>query len=109
MKKFLPKLALIIIFGVLLVSSVTQAFAQTPPAATVAPTSSAVQQGAAPTPATGTWIQNDEVTFVGKMARRSSDFLNWELKNFQWVFVPGGIQDPLRLFWVRIRNIVYVF
>ncbi len=64
----------------------------------------------------GQFYQNDEVTFVGKTASRSAQFLDWTLQNYQWLcvaknpdnqYVCNNAQDPLIPFWIIIRNIVY--
>lgn len=59
-------------------------------------------------PAAG-WVSDSEVTFVGKTAARSNDFINWALRNYQWIVVQQGASNPLIDFWVKIRNIVYAF
>lgn len=59
-------------------------------------------------PADGTWVQDPDVTFVGKVGARAGSFLDWTLQNYNWSFVSGG-QNPLASFWVTIRNIVYAF
>ncbi len=63
-----------------------------------------------PTPsAEGQWVVDDEVTFVGKVAARSGEFLDWTLANYNWSSVSGGNNNPLASFWATIRNIVYAF
>src|SRR3989344_2345134 len=64
---------------------------------------------AVPTPTDGTWVQDPEVTFVGKVAARSGEFLDWTLANYNWSSVSSGGGNPLAAFWVTIRNIVYAF
>lgn len=64
----------------------------------------------APTPsAEGQWVSDDEVTFVGKSAVRSGEFLDWTLANYNWSSVSSGQDNPLAAFWATIRNIVYAF
>lgn len=58
-------------------------------------------------PPNGSWVSDDEVTFVGKAAARSGSFLDWTLANYNWSFVAGGQSNPLSSFWASIRNIVY--
>lgn len=55
------------------------------------------------------WVNDPEVTFVGKAAARSDGFLNWVLREYQWVSVPQGETNSLVSVWVTIRNIVYAF
>ncbi len=55
------------------------------------------------------WVSDSEVTFVGKTAARANDFINWALRNYQWIVVQQGASNPLIDFWVKIRNIVYAF
>jgi len=63
-----------------------------------------------PAPVDGSsWVKDDEVTFVGKVAARSGQFLNWVLTNYNWSTVLGGSENPLATFWATIRNIVYAF
>lgn len=66
-----------------------------------------------PPPVSG-WQPDAEVTFVGKTANRSGDFLDWTLQNYNWLCVNktsentcNNANDPLIPFWVIIRNIVY--
>ncbi len=66
----------------------------------------------APTPTgvpEGSWVKDQEVTFVGKTAARSGEFLDWTLKNYDWSSVSPGTSNPLATFWATIRNIVYAF
>lgn len=57
----------------------------------------------------GNWQTDQEVTFVGKAAARSNDFLEWTLQNYQWVSVaPNATTDPLAEFWGQILRIVLV-
>src|SRR3989344_1262797 len=57
----------------------------------------------------GSWVKDDEVTFVGKVAARSGQFLDWTLANYNWSSVSSGSNNPLASFWATIRNIVYAF
>jgi hypothetical protein len=59
--------------------------------------------------ADGTWVQDEEVTFVGKSAARANDFLQWTLEkdNYQWIHLLPGTSDPIEGFWVTVRNIVF--
>ncbi|MDP3987604.1 MAG: hypothetical protein Q8P80_00465 [Candidatus Levybacteria bacterium] len=56
----------------------------------------------------GAWVNDSEVTFVGKAAARSGNFLDWALQNYNWAVTPGG-SNPLTGFWATIRNISYAF
>lgn len=63
----------------------------------------------------GKWVGDQEVTFVGKTAARANEFLNWTLQNYDWVCVQkttdnrcDNSNNPLRSFWVLVRNVVYV-
>ncbi|MFH1186849.1 MAG: hypothetical protein V1697_01600 [Candidatus Levyibacteriota bacterium] len=103
MKKFLPFLFLLITIVSLLF--VAPAIAQIDPSSpsTTSPTSATGQPG------DGTWVNDSDVTFVGKMGARSGQFLDWTLQNYSWSFVTAGTQNPLANFWSQIRNIVYAF
>lgn len=99
MKKFL----LIVLFFFFFLTSLSfflkgNSFAQTTPAVPAAP---AVPDD--------TWISDAEVTFVGKTAARSGEFLDWALQRYEWSFVTPGKTNPLLPFWIRIRNIIYIF
>ncbi len=63
-----------------------------------------------PDPTTG-WVKDQEVTFVGKTATRSDEFLDWTLsvENYRWITLPtGGSNNPIEEFWALVRNIVFV-
>lgn len=63
----------------------------------------------------GSWVEDQEVTFVGKTAVRAQDFLSWALENYDWACVKqtatscDNSNNPLLDFWKFIRSIVYVF
>lgn len=57
----------------------------------------------------GTWVQDNDVTFAGKVAARSGHFLDWAIENYSWSFVSEGTTNPLSDFWRTIRNITYAF
>lgn len=64
--------------------------------------------------AEGTWVSDSNVTFVGKTASRSGDFLDWTLRNYDWACATKNSNgtctnqgNPLVGFWALIRNIVY--
>ncbi len=64
--------------------------------------------------AEGTWVSDSNVTFVGKTASRSGDFLDWTLRNYDWACATKNANgscsnqgNPLVGFWALIRNIVY--
>lgn len=69
------------------------------------------------TPVPGDWVSDPTVTFVGKTANRSGDFLDWTIRNYDWACIKdrGGTNgqgcanagNPLVGFWALIRNIVY--
>jgi hypothetical protein len=102
MKKLLSTIFLVSTFF-LLATSVLPAYAQqsaddSPPPETVSD-----------------WVEDPEVTFVGKTASRANDFLNWALQNYDWICVQR-VNDtcintygnnPLTDFYELIRNIVY--
>ncbi|MCL4386804.1 hypothetical protein M1307_00215, partial [Patescibacteria group bacterium] len=85
------------ILGLVLFSSSGQVFAQTP-------------AGSTTTPSDGTWVNDTDVTFVGKVGARSGQFLDWTLQNYKWEknIGPGEV-SPISTFWSQIRNIVYAF
>lgn len=61
------------------------------------------------------WVGPDpEVTFVGKTGARSGEFLDWKLRNYNWLCIKktsdnicNNQNNPLVSFWILIRNIVY--
>lgn len=54
------------------------------------------------------WECNSEVTFVGKLARRSLDTLDFVVGNYQWFKLYDQTKgDPLQVLWVYTRNVVY--
>jgi len=58
----------------------------------------------APTPdASGVWVPDSEVTFVGKAGARAGSFLDWALADYKWTTGSGNLSK----FWITIRNIVY--
>ncbi len=72
-------------------------------------TSNAQVIGTTPTPESpsGDWKKDQEVTFIGKTAARSNEFLQWTLQNYQWISItPENPTNPLAEFWGVIRNIV---
>ena len=55
------------------------------------------------------WVIDPEVTFIGKNARRSGDFLNWTLQNYNWVCVQqlangtcNNNNNPIAQYWSLI-------
>lgn len=114
MKKFLPIYRLLLILLIVFFLSLSQVSAQAPTAAlpTVAPAASptpasavAVGSGAVSsgdTCAAGTWCEDPNVTFSGKLATRANDFLNFSLFNYNWSFVAPGQTNPLEGFWFTI-------
>ena len=105
MKKILP---ILIIFGFIFsfIASVfpTKAWAQVG-IGVPSPTSIPVE---------GQLVHDAEVTFVGKTAARSGQFLDWTLGNYSWLCVVkisenqcDNTNNPLIPFWIIIRNIVY--
>ncbi|HSX40956.1 MAG TPA: hypothetical protein VLF68_05095, partial [Candidatus Saccharimonadales bacterium] len=108
MKKFLPIL-LILILGLQFFFAVKPVFAQTPSSSgTTTTTDANGNVPNVPCPPNG-WQQDSEVTFIGKVGKRSEDFLDWTLQNYHWVDLAAGAANPVQDFWSRIRNIVYVF
>ena len=61
------------------------------------------------TPTIGTWVNDSDVTFVGKVAARSGQFLDWTLSSPNWSTVGPNQISPIAQFWTQIRNIVYAF
>lgn len=61
----------------------------------------------------GDWIPDANVTFVGKTASRSGDFLDWTLRNYDWACVKDtngnctSRGNPLQGYWYTILIIVY--
>lgn len=93
MKKILPILFTITLFLIILASPAIS-FAQTPP------------NGAS---TDSRWVIDPEVTFIGKNAARSGDFLNWTLQNYNWVCVQqiangqcNNTNNPIAKYWSLI-------
>ncbi len=113
MKKILPRLLLILTLF-LFFAPITLA-ASPSPAATAAPSPAASAASTVGTTPSATckvedWECNSEVTFVGKLARRSLDTLDNVIKNYRWFDV--GEQDktkgnPLQVLWGYILSVVY--
>ncbi|HVZ67019.1 MAG TPA: hypothetical protein VG917_02050 [Patescibacteria group bacterium] len=62
----------------------------------------------------GKWVEDPEVTFVGKTGARSGEFLDWTLRNYNWLCVTkvsenrcDNSNNPLLDFWKIITTIVY--
>jgi len=60
------------------------------------------------TPSVNSWVQDADVTFVGKVGARAGDFLDWTLGYPNWATVVSNV-NPIAQFWAQIRNIVYAF
>jgi hypothetical protein len=108
MKILLP----IIIATVLFFSNSQAVFAQVQTPVPAATPGSASTLGTTPsaTCKVEDWECNSEVTFVGKLARRSLDTLDRIIANYQWFAVSDTDKakgDPLQVLWVFIRNVVY--
>lgn len=64
-------------------------------------------------PIDGEWKPDANVTFVGKTASRSGDFLDWTLRNYDWACVKNADGtctsrgNPLQGYWYTILIIVY--
>lgn len=101
MKKLLPKLLIVLLFIGFYVVASPAVHASSPPAASPGPEQ------------VGDWVEDPEVTFVGKTASRANDFLNWALENYDWICVKkvnnacDNSNNPLMEFWALVRNIVY--
>src|SRR6266851_3302833 len=61
------------------------------------------------TPTDSRWVIDPEVTFIGKNARRSGDFLDWTLQNYNWVCVKqinsrqcDDSNNPIEKYWSLI-------
>jgi hypothetical protein len=61
------------------------------------------------TPTNSRWVIDPEVTFIGKNAARSGDFLNWTLQNYNWVCVKqigngacDNSNNPIAKYWSLI-------
>ena len=98
MKKFLP----ILFIGVLFLFQLFLPVAKTFAATTTTTTPTQVLPN-------GTWVDDPEVTFVGKNAARSAEFLKWTLQDYDWITINQDGTNPLIPFWTVIRNIVYDF
>ncbi len=117
MKKFLPIFIGFIFCIVLLVSFNVQSYAATP-----SPSPSPLPgQGLGELEGTERFVPDSNVTFVGKAADRSRQFLDLTLRNYDWACVTRTVpnpqkpeegacnnaNNPLVGFWVTIRNIIY--
>jgi hypothetical protein len=107
MKKILPILLLFATAFQLFFTS--SAFAQNQSATNTVSDSVSAEAGTTTTPSEDTWVNDSDVTFVGKVGARSGQFLDWTLANYSWSYVTAGKQNPLAAFWAQIRNIVYAF
>lgn len=124
MKNKLPRFISSIIFGLVFillflqtVPRVSAALTPAPIPSTVEPTIDPAIQIVVPTtaPASSTnFMPDSEVNFVGKTGARSGEFLDWALKNYNWLCVKqinqnvcDNSDNPLISFWIMIRNIVY--
>lgn len=101
-----------IIFGFILALiflSSKVAIAQTTPDPSV-PGSPSIDDGI---PIEGEFVPDANVTFVGKTASRSGDFLDWTLRNYDWACVKDASGNctsrgnPLQGYWYTILIIVY--
>ena len=68
-----------------------------------------VDPGPGSTPDDARWVIDPEVTFIGKNARRAGDFLDWTLKNYNWVCVNkvnerqcDDSNNPIAQYWSLI-------
>src|SRR5476649_1067052 len=100
MKKLLPIIFSLIFLLITLVSP-SSTFAQAAPAP--------VQAVPAPATTDSRWVIDPEVTFIGKNARRSGDFLDWTLQNYNWVCVKqiangqcDNSNNPIAKYWSLI-------
>lgn len=127
MKKFLPFFFLAIFFLELFLLP-TISYAQNNPQGQAAPNQQGKQtQQRAPTlqgkqqsqqPPTddeSIWVNDPEVTFIGKNAARSASFLNWAIRNYNWACVTtvsanGGTCDdsnnPIQKTWLSTVNYI---
>ncbi|MDO8658069.1 MAG: hypothetical protein Q7K55_04985 [Candidatus Levybacteria bacterium] len=79
----------------------------TTPGATSAGNLSGISSSSIPD---GTWVQDSDVTFTGKVAARSNDFLNWVLQSYKWSKLDDSNSvNPFSVFWSTILKIVYAF
>ena len=109
MVRYLPKVKKIFItslFFLLLVLPILSNPQKTIAQITIVPAPTPTSVPGSPTE---TWVKDEEVTFVGKVAARSGEFLDWTLANYNWSSVASGSDNPLASFWATIRNIVYAF
>ncbi len=76
---------------------------------------------AADQPPSGQWVIDPEVTFIGKNAARSGLFLDWTLRNYNWVcvqkvtdpnssggFVCDDSKNPIEQYWSLIMVYIVV-
>jgi len=100
MKKILPIILAIILFGISLTTPFSSAYA------TQLTQDSAGMNPPNAVPTGGLWVVDPEVTFIGKNAARSGLSLDWTLQNYQWVCVTkvadrncDNTNNPLAQFW----------
>lgn len=96
MFKKLPNIFKVILLLFILVSSLVL----------VKPSFAQVSNGSiTPTPDVTTgWVKDQEVTFVGKTATRSNDFLKWTLFNYRWSTIAYGAKNPIEDYWFMIST-----
>lgn len=64
-------------------------------------------------PNPGDWVSDPTVTFVGKTANRSGDFLDWTLRNYDWACVArsangcSNSNNPLAAYWLMVSYVIY--
>lgn len=125
MKKFLPIFISLFAFFLLTILIGDKVFAQSTNSQTIAdelrlPETVQIAEGESGAPALddteadARWVPDSNVTFVGKTASRSGDFLDLTLRNYDWACVTRDAQNqcsnkdnPLVGFWETIRNIIY--
>lgn len=55
----------------------------------------------------GSWQQDAEVTFAGKMAARASSMLDSVITNYKWAYLQDGKENPFTSVWIPVRNVIY--
>lgn len=97
----------ILLFFIFFLVSATNVYAQSASPAPAIGIGSSAPVGVGSSASDGTWVTDETVTTVGKLAARSASFVNWTLSNYQWSFVKKDQANPFEDVFKAVRNIIY--